>query len=66
MMKDDEAHRNNWPLGRVVQAKRSGDGRVRKASVLVCRDGQRRTYERPISSLVLLVPSDDPPPAKAD
>ena len=62
--RDDErraAHRNNWPLGRVVHASRSEDGRVRKATVLICRDGQRKTYERPISTLVLLVPSDNNP-----
>ena len=61
MMKDEQAHRNNWPLGRVVHASRSEDGRVRKATVLICRDGQRKTYERPISTLVLLVPSDNHP-----
>ena len=61
MMKDEQAHRNNWPLGSVVHASRSEDGKVRKATVLICRDGQRKTYERPISMLVLLVPSDNHP-----
>lgn len=59
LMKDEQAHRNNWPLGRVVHAIKSEDGRVRKATVLICRDGQKRTYERPISALVLLVPSNE-------
>lgn len=61
MMKDEQAHRNNCPWGRVVDASRSEDRRVRKATVLICRDGQRQTYERPISTLVLLVPSDNHP-----
>ena len=59
LMKDEQAHRNNWPLGRVVHAIKSEDGRVRKATVLICRDGQKRTYKRPISALVLLVPSNE-------
>ena len=61
MMKDEQAHRNNWPLGRAVHASRSEEGKVRKATVLICRDGQRKTYERPISTLVLLVASDNHP-----
>ena len=28
MMKDENAHRNNWPLGRVVHTNRSEDGKV--------------------------------------
>ena len=59
MMKDDQSHRINWPLGRMVDAVKSKDGRVRKATVLSHRDGQNKTYERPISALVLLVPCDD-------
>lgn len=61
MLTDEQAHRNNWPLGRVVKAAKSEDGRVRKATVLVYKDGQKKTYDRPISALVLLVPSDDAP-----
>ena len=61
MMKDDQAHRNNWPLGKVVGAVKDKDGRVKKAAVMVYRDGQKKVYERPISTLILLVPSDDLP-----
>lgn len=61
MVKDDQAQRNNWPLGKVVKASKSDDGRVRKATVLICRDGQKKTYDRPISALVLLVPTNDVP-----
>ena len=45
MMKDDQAHRINWPLGRVVDAVKGKDGRVRKATVLSHRDGQKKSYE---------------------
>ena len=61
MMKDEQAHRNNWPLGRVVHASRSEDGKAGKATTLIRRDGQKKTYEQPISMLVLLVPSDNHP-----
>ena len=59
MMKDEQARRNNWPLGKVVDAVTSKDGRVRKATVLTTKDGQKTTFERPVSTLVLLVPTDD-------
>ena len=59
MTRNEQAHRNSWPLGRVVDAAKSEDGRVRKATVLTFIDGQKKTYEQPISALVLLVPSDD-------
>ena len=58
MMKDEQAHRNNWSLGSVVDAAKSEDGRVRTVTVLTFSDGQKKTYERPISALVLLVPLD--------
>ena len=61
MGKDDQAHRNNWPLGKVVKASKSDDGKVRKATVLICTDGRKKTYDRPISALVLLVPTNDVP-----
>ena len=44
LMKDEQAHRNNWALGRVAHGIKSEDGRVRRAMVLIWRDGQR-TYE---------------------
>ena len=59
LMKEEQDHRNNWPLARVVSAAKSSNGRVRKATVLTYREGHRKKCERPISTLVLLVPSDD-------
>ena len=55
LLRDESQHRNNWPLGRVSEVLRSDDGRVRKVKVNVVRDGERKTYLRPIKELVLLL-----------
>ena len=54
LLRDREQHRNNWPLARVMKVYPSNDGKVRRADVVVCRDGTRRTYQRPINELVLI------------
>ena len=58
LVKEDGAHRRDWPLGRVTEAMESDDGKVRKAQVEVQRDGRKKTFLRPIKELVLLVPSE--------
>ena len=58
LMRDESQHRNDWPLGRVAEAIRSEDDRVRKVKVEVVRDGERKIYLRPIKELVLLLPDD--------
>ena len=58
LVKEDGAHRGDWPLGRVTEAMESDDGKVRKAQVEVQRDGRKKTFLRPIKELVLLVPSE--------
>ena len=58
LMRDEAQHRNDWPLGRISEAIRSEDDRVRKVKVEVARDGERKTYLRPIKELVLLLPND--------
>ena len=55
LLRDESQHCNNWPLGRVSEVPRSDDGRVRKVKVHVVRDGERKTYLRPIKELVLLL-----------
>lgn len=52
-MRDESRHQNDWPLGRVVEAIRSEDDRVRKVKVEVIRDGERNTYLRLIKELSL-------------
>ena len=58
LVKDEKVHRNNWPMGRVTDAVKSKEGRVRKAVVMTTQDGERNEYLRPISELVLLMPVD--------
>jgi len=49
--------RNTWPIAVVVGTKTSSDGLVRSVTVAVVQsDSSRRTYERPISEIVLLIP----------
>ena len=45
----------NWPQAKVVDATKSNDRRVKKATVLVYKDGQMKTFKKPISIVVLLV-----------
>ena len=55
LVRDESQHRNDWPLGRVSEALRSDNGRVRTVKVNVVRDGERKTYLKPIKELVLLL-----------
>ena len=55
LVRDKSQHRNDWPLRRVSEVVRSDDGRVRKLKVNVVRDGERKTYLRPIKELLLLL-----------
>lgn len=57
LVKDEDAQRNDWPLGRISEAIKSEDGEVRKAQVEVMKEGRKKTYLRPIKELVLLVPA---------
>lgn len=56
-VKQTNSRRNQWPLGRIVKAIESEDGQVRKAEVMVRREGEMKTYVRPISEFVLIIPS---------
>ena len=56
LMRDEQQHRNNWPLGRVGDVMRSEDGRVRKARVEIVKEGEKKAYVRPIKELILLLP----------
>lgn len=52
IIKTDNSHRNNWPLGRVVKAIKSADGHVRKAEV---RRHDGKTVLRPVNQFVFLM-----------
>lgn len=52
-----ETHRNQWPMGKIIEATKSEDNKVRKATVMMWRDGEKKSYIRPISELIFLVHS---------
>ena len=60
LIRDKQAARNHWPLGRVSDVRRSKDGLVRSVTVRTASRSADsvKFYDRPISELVLLVPSD--------
>ena len=67
LMKEEGEYRNDWPMGRVTDAIKSQDGRVRKVSVAIIRDGKKKVMLRPIKELILLVPTGaDKRPATKD
>ena len=68
IIKNENLHRNQWPLARVVQTYPSDDGLVRKVKVAVAdssldKHGKRSKapvlLDRPVQKLVLLVPSGE-------
>ena len=69
MIKDENAPRNEWRLGRVDEVYREADNHVRKVKLAIAdrsldQKGQRRTpcsyLERPIQKLVLLLEAERP------
>ena len=58
LVKEVDAYRNDWPLGRIKEPIRSDDGLVRKAHIELWKDGSKKVYLRPIKELVLLVAGD--------
>ena len=57
LVREQGAHRNDWPMGRITEAIESEDGHVRKAQVEMFREGKKKMFLRPIKELVLLVPA---------
>lgn len=55
LLKDKEAHRNDWPLGLITRIFPSADKKIRKVEVKVIKDGKITFYTRPVVELVLLV-----------
>ena len=49
LLKDCDVPRINWPVGLVVEAFESEDGRVRKVVVRVSKNGSYVNYTRPIT-----------------
>ena len=58
LVRDKQRKRNDWPMGRVSSVKQSSDGLVRSVTIqLSSKTKEPRFLTRPISELVLLVPS---------
>ena len=61
-LRDDDQPRNHWPMGRIAEVQRSGDGLVRTVVVKVASpggNGPPKLRIRPISKVVLLIPHKD-------
>ena len=50
--------RGTFQLGKILDATKSDDGLVRKATVHYMVGGTKKTVEKAVSSLVLIVPND--------
>ena len=59
LLKDAQAKRNEWPMALVTKAIACSDGRVRKVELRVARHGTIKTFFRPNSETVLLMPTKD-------
>ena len=64
LLRDKLAKRNEWPMARVINVKKSSDGHVRSAHIEVARSDKKNNvkkyiYVRPVSELVLLIPREE-------
>ena len=59
LIKEKGQRRSTWPTGRVSSTKYSSDNKVRAVTVDIKYKNLVRSYERPITDLVLLVSSDN-------
>ena len=55
LLKDSQAHRNEWPVGVIVNTLPSGDKRIRKVEVRIVKEGTSKVLLRPISEIVVLL-----------
>lgn len=55
LIRDVQAKRNEWPLGRIVKAIPSSDSKVRKVVVKTLSQGVLKEYLRPVNDVVLLM-----------
>ncbi|KAM4807993.1 LOW QUALITY PROTEIN: uncharacterized protein WCC33_002086 [Rhinophrynus dorsalis] len=56
LLKDQQAERINWPMGLIIKSVPSDDGKIRKVEVKVARQGTVKTFIKPITELILLLP----------
>lgn len=56
LLREKEAHRNDWSMGVINRTFPDDDSKVRKIEVRTSRGGQLVHYVRPVTEVVLLVP----------
>lgn len=59
LIKVNQAKRNTWPIGRIAEVFPSKDDRVCKVEVKVAHSDRVKVFLRPVTELVLLLPSED-------
>ncbi|XP_075438936.1 uncharacterized protein LOC142481354 [Ascaphus truei] len=59
LLKDKQVTRNEWPMGLIIKTFPSEDERVRKVEVRVTQNGVVKTFLRPITETILLMPKSD-------
>ncbi|KAK7892056.1 hypothetical protein WMY93_024019 [Mugilogobius chulae] len=59
LLRDNQAARNKWPMAKITAVFPGKDGRVREVQLKVSDQGSTKTFKRPISEIVLLLPADD-------
>ncbi|XP_038139099.1 uncharacterized protein LOC119782277 [Cyprinodon tularosa] len=55
LLKDNQAHRNDWPIGIIVKTLPSSDKIVRKVEVKTTKGGQVKVFHRPVSEVIVLL-----------
>ncbi|XP_014824793.1 PREDICTED: uncharacterized protein LOC106904820 [Poecilia mexicana] len=58
LLKDKQTPRNCWRLARITATFPGQDGYVRKVEVTTAEEGNPKTYLRPITEVVLLLPNE--------
>ncbi|XP_075530085.1 uncharacterized protein LOC142563417 [Dermacentor variabilis] len=59
LLRDSQVHRNEWPMGLIVNVIASADGKVRKVEIKTATRGVIKTFLRPVTETVLLIPCED-------
>lgn len=54
LLKDKQAERNHWPLGRINATFPGSDGHVRQVEIKTANQGAVKVFRRPITEVVLL------------
>ncbi|XP_027882064.1 uncharacterized protein LOC114150069 [Xiphophorus couchianus] len=55
LLKDSQAHRNDWPIGIIVKTLPSSDKIVRKVEVKTTKGGHAKIFHRPVSEIIVLL-----------